>query len=44
MKPQESEFERSRQLQILIKLLKEKCQELSEQQRNVTGEVLASVS
>lgn len=34
MRPQEAEFERCRQLQVLIKLLKQKCQELTEQQKN----------
>lgn len=33
MRPQEAEFERCRQLQVLIKLLQEKCQALTEQQK-----------
>lgn len=33
MRPQEAEFERCRHLQVLIKLLREKCQELQEQQQ-----------
>jgi myotubularin-related protein 1/2 len=33
MKPQEAEFERCRHLQVLIKLLRQKCQELQEQQQ-----------
>lgn len=44
MRPQEAEFERCRQLQVLIKLLKEKCQELSDQQQpapQVSATVLA---
>lgn len=34
MRPQEAEFERCRQLQVLINMLQEKCQELTEQQKS----------